>query len=276
VGLVLALGSALSFGMSDFTGALAARRASAITITITAQLAGLLLLLPALALLPGRSSSGALLLGALAGLVGSGGLVLYLRCMAIGPMGVVSPLAALVGAAVPVGWGVLLAGEQLAASDLLGVAAGLAAVVMVAYVPGSSILAAGTRGPLFAAAAGVSFGLFFVALDATPADSGLWPLLGARIGGSALLLVLLAFARRPFPTGRAWGLAFTSGVLDMGANVLFLLATRTGLLSLVALLASLYPVVVLLLARQVLHERLTRLRATGVALALVATALIVS
>jgi drug/metabolite transporter (DMT)-like permease len=276
VGLVLALGSALSFGMSDFTGALAARRASAITITITAQLAGLLLLLPALALLPGESSSGALLLGALAGLVGTSGLVLYLRCMAIGPMGVVSPLAALVGAAVPVGWGVLLAGEQLAASDLLGVAAGLAAVVMVAYVPGSSILAAGTRGPLFAAAAGVSFGLFFVALDATAPDSGLWPLLGARLGGSVPLLVLLSFARRPFPTGRAWGLAFTSGVLDMGANVLFLLATRTGLLSLVALLASLYPVVVLLLARQVLHERLTRLRATGVALALVATALIVS
>jgi drug/metabolite transporter (DMT)-like permease len=276
VGLVLALGSALSFGMSDFTGALAARRASAITITITAQVAGLLLLLPALILLPGRSSTGALLLGALAGLVGSGGLVLYLRCMAIGPMGVVSPLAALVGAAVPVGWGVLLAGEQLAVSDLFGVVAGLAAVVMVAYVPGSSILAAGTRGPLFAAAAGVSFGLFFVALDATPGDSGLWPLLGARAGALVLLLALLSIARRSFPTGQAWALAFVSGVLDMSANVLFLLATRTGLLSLVSLLASLYPVVVLLLARQVLHERLTRLRTFGVGLALVATALIVA
>jgi drug/metabolite transporter (DMT)-like permease len=276
VGLVLALGSALSFGMSDFAGALAARRASAVTITITAQLAGLLLLVPALTLLPGRSSTGALVLGALAGLVGAGGLVLYLRCMAIGPMGVVSPLAALVGAAVPVGWGVVLAGERLAVSDLLGVAAGLAAVVMVAYVPGSSILAAGTRGPLFAAAAGLSFGLFFVALDATHSDSGLWPLLGARAGALVLLLTLLTVARRPFPTGRAWGLSFASGVLDMSANVLFLLATRTGLLSLVSLLASLYPVVVLLLARQVLHERLTRLRAVGVALALAATALIVS
>lgn len=276
MGLVLALGAALSFGISDFTGALAARRASAITITITAQLAGLVFLLPALALLPGAPSSTALLLGAVAGLVGSGGLVLYLRCMALGPMGVVSPLAAVVGAAVPVGWGVVLAGEQLGWSETVGVVAGLAAVVMVAYVPGGSLLSAGTRGPLFAAAAGVSFGLFFVALDATPSDSGLWPLLGARFGGTILLLTLLALARRRFPTGGALGLSLASGALDMAANVLFLLATRSGLLSLVSLLASLYPVVVLLLAHQVLHERLTRLQATGVALALAATALIVS
>jgi drug/metabolite transporter (DMT)-like permease len=202
--------------------------------------------------------------------------VLYLRCMAIGPMGVVSPLAAVVGAAVPVGWGVVLAGEQLAISDTLGVVAGLVAVVMVAYVPGSSPLAGGTRGPLFAAAAGVSFGFFFVALDATPPDSGLWPLLGARFGGTALLVTMLVFARRRFPTGGALGLALASGVLDMAANVLFLLATRAGLLSLVSLLTSLYPVVVLLLARQVLHERLTKLQALGVALALAATALIVT
>jgi drug/metabolite transporter (DMT)-like permease len=275
VGLVLALGSALSFGVSDFAGALAARRASAITITLSAQLAGFVLLLPALAVLPGTPSAPALLLGAVAGVVGSGGLVLYLRCMAIGPMGVVSPLAAVVGASVPVLWGVWLASERLATSDVLGVTAGLVAVVLVAYVPGTSFVAAGTRAPLFAAAAGASFGLFFVALDATPTDSGLWPLLGARLGSTMLLVALLAVARRPLPTGGALGLATLSGALDMVANVLFLLATRTGLLSLVALLTSLYPVVVLLLARQVLHERLTRLQASGVALALAATALIV-
>jgi drug/metabolite transporter (DMT)-like permease len=276
VGLVLALGSALSFGVADFTGALAARRASAITITITAQLAGFVLLVPALLLLPGVASPSALALGAVAGLVGSGGLVLYLRCMAIGPMGVVSPLTAVVGAAVPVGWGVALAGEQLAITDTIGVLAGLVAVVMVAYIPGTSVFAAGTRGPIFAAAAGVSFGLFFVALDATPSDSGLWPLLGARFGGTVLLVALLAMARRSFPTGPALGLAVASGLLDMTANVLFLLATRAGLLSLVSLLASLYPIVVLLLARQVLREHLTRLQAAGVALALLATALIVT
>jgi drug/metabolite transporter (DMT)-like permease len=276
VGLVLALGSALSFGVSDFTGALAARRASAITITLTAQLAGLVPLLPALLLLPGVASPRALVLGLAAGLVGSGGLVLYLRSMAIGPMGVISPLAAVVGAAVPVGWGVVLADERLTTSDLLGVLAGLAAVVLVAYVPGSSPFAGGSRGPLMGAAAGVSFGLFFVALDATPADSGLWPLLGSRAGGTALLVTLLLLARRRFPTGGALGLALASGLLDMTANVLFLLATRTGLLSLVSLLASLYPVVVLLLARQVLREHLTRLQAGGVLLALTATALIVT
>jgi drug/metabolite transporter (DMT)-like permease len=275
VGLVLALGAAVSFGVSDFTGALAARRASAIAITLVVTVAGFFLLLPALALVPGEASAVALALGVVAGVVGSGGLVLYLRCMAMGPMGVVSPLAAVVGASVPVLWGTSLAGERLAVSDLVGVLAGLVAVVLVAYVPGTSLRSAGTRGPLVAAVAGVSFGLFFVALDATPAASGLWPLVGARVGSAVLLLSLLLAVRRPLPTGGALGLAAVSGALDMLANVLFLLATRTGMLSLVSLLASLYPVVVLLLARRLLHERLRPSQAVGVALALVATGLIV-
>jgi len=66
-----------------------------------------------------------------------------------------------------------------------------------------------------------------------------------------------------------------SGIFDASANAFFLLATRAGLLSLAALLSSLYPVVVLLLARQLLRERLSGLQALGVALALCAIALIV-
>ncbi|MFA9445953.1 EamA family transporter [Egicoccus sp. AB-alg6-2] len=271
----MALGSALSFGLSDFTGGLAARRASALTVTLLAQLTGLLVLLPALALLPGRPSLPALTLGAGAGLLGSLGLVLYLRCMAIGPMGLISPIAALVGAAVPVGWGVVLAGETLLARDVTGILAGLVAVVLVAYQPGTSLLAAGTRGPLVAACAGVAFGLFLVLLDATPTDSGLWPLLGARLAGSSLLFAWLATSRRRWPQASARWLTVASGATDQLANVLFLLATRTGLLSLASLLTSLYPVVVVVLARQLLHERLTRPQSVGVLLALAATALIV-
>ncbi|MFA9429558.1 EamA family transporter [Egicoccus sp. AB-alg2] len=275
MGPLLALGSALSFGLSDFTGGLAARRASALTVTLVAQVAGLLVLVPALVLWPGRASWQALGLGALAGGLGCVGLVLYLRCMALGPMGLISPLAALVGAAVPVGWGVVLAGEVLTTADVVGVLTGLVAVVLVAYRPGTSLREAGTRGPLMAAVAGVSFGLFFVLLDATPTDSGLWPLLGSRLAGGGVLLAILALRPRPWPTERGRTLAATSGLTDQLANVLFLLATRAGLLSLASLLTSLYPVVVVVLARQLLHERLTRLQSTGVALALLATALIV-
>lgn len=274
MGPVLALAAALSFGVSDFTGGLAARRVSALVVTLGAQVAGLLVLGPALALLSGAPSGRALALGSVAGLLGAGGLLLYLRCMAIGPMGVVSPLAALVGVAVPVGWGVAVAGEALRPTEVTGIVLGAVAVGCVAYVRGRVRLT-DARGPLFALAAGGAFGGFFVALDATPPASGLWPLLTARLAGIVLLTALLTTGRRSGPDRRTTWLILASGALDMSANVLFLLATRADLLSLSALLSSLYPVVVVVLARQLLAERLTRLQSVGVAAALLATALIV-
>jgi drug/metabolite transporter (DMT)-like permease len=273
VAVLLALASALSFGVSDVTGGLASKRASAVTVTLGAQVAGLVVLLPVLLVLPGVLSIRALAIGALAGLGGTLGLVVYLRGMAVGPMGVVSPLAALVGAAVPVGWGVVVNAEQVTWFDRAGIAAGLVAVVLVAIRPGQ-LRSARARGTSFALLSGVAFGGFFVALDATPADSGLWPLLGARVGGLLALLVVLRFAPRRLPDRATAPLVLASGLTDMGANVLFLLATRTGALSLTALLASLYPVAVVVLARRYTDERLTLLQGTGVVLALGASALI--
>jgi drug/metabolite transporter (DMT)-like permease len=275
VATVLALGAALSFGISDISGAIAARRSSALQVALGLQLAGLPVLLVGLLLLPGVLSLRALTLGVLAGVVGNLGLVLYLRSMAVGPVGVISPLSALVGAAVPVAWGVWLVGDELDAWQLVGVVAGLVAVVLVAYAPGAAQRAYGRRGPLYALVAGVAFGLFFVVLDATPADSGLWPLVGSRIGGTVLLLGLLAAAPRPLPGRASIPLIALAGLTDMLANLLFLLATREGLLSLASLVTSLYPVVALLGARLLLAERLTRLQGVGVALALTATALLV-
>jgi drug/metabolite transporter (DMT)-like permease len=273
VAVVLALASAVSFGISDVAGGLAARRASAVTVTLVAQFTGLVILLPALLVLPGQSSLRGLLIGALAGVAGSAGLIVYLRGMAIGPMGVVSPLAALVGAAVPVGWGVVINAERVTGLDVAGILAGLVAVVLVAVRP-RQIADAHAAGTLLAMLAGAAFGAFFVALDATPADSGLWPLLGARVGGVLLLLIVLRLAPRRMPDRSTTPLVLASGAMDMAANVLFLLATRTGALSLTALLTSLYPVAVVLLARRLTDERLTHLQAGGVVLALCASAAI--
>ena len=127
-----------------------------------------------------------------------------------------------------------------------------------------------------ALAAGTAFGLFFLFLDATPAESGLWPLDGAPVVGVLPVLALAVVTARPLIGPRsALGLTVVAGVTDVAANALFLLATREGLLSLVSLLSSLYPVVALMIARLVLSERLSRLQGAGVALALVATALLV-
>jgi drug/metabolite transporter (DMT)-like permease len=65
-----------------------------------------------------------------------------------------------------------------------------------------------------------------------------------------------------------------AGLFDVGANSLVVLAVRRGLLSLVAPVASLYPATTVVLARLVLHERIGRQRAGGLALGLVGLALI--
>jgi drug/metabolite transporter (DMT)-like permease len=272
----LALGASLTYGISDFLGALAARRASALTVTLGMQAVGLVALLPLLPLLPGRVSMAALLIGGISGGIGTLGLVVYLRAMATGPIGVVSPIAAASGAAAPVAWGAIVLGESLSPLQLVGVVLAIASVVVVAWVPETEVGAAGLRAVASGLVAGVLFGAFFIALDATPTDSGLWPLVGARVVSVVGVAILLRAISRPSHPGSALRLILVAGTTDMAANVLFLLATRGGLLSLSALLSSLYPVVALLLARRILRERLHRIQALGVFAALVATGLLIS
>jgi drug/metabolite transporter (DMT)-like permease len=265
----VALPAALAYGVADFAGGLAARRAPVLAVTAVAQGAGLLALLPAVWLLPGRPTAAALGLGALAGLAGTAGLLLYLRGLAVGPMGVVAPLSAVVGAGLPLVIGVL-GGERPGPVALLGIGVAMAAIVLAQA--GSRRDVAASTGLALGLAAGLGFGLFFVGLDATPADSGLWPLLAGRLV-SVVLLGALVLARRG---GRAAPsrLMVVSGVFDTLANVLFLVATRLGDLGPSAVVVSLYPVVVVLLARLVLRERLTGLQLTSAGLGLGASVLL--
>lgn len=264
-----ALPSAVTFGVADFAGGLASRCNPVVLVTALSQLAGAAVLVPALLLLPGVPSPTATGFGALAGIAGALGLGLYLRGLAVGPMGVVAPLSSLVGAGLPLGAGVLR-GERPGGITLVAIGMALLAIgLATAGSRGSAAL----HGVLLGLASGVGFGLFFIALDATPPGSGLWPLLAARAASIALLgVLLLAGVARARPSRP--GLIALSGALDMAANILFLLATRAGSLSVSAVLVSLYPVVVVVLARVVLHERLTAAQITSVGLALSASALL--
>lgn len=273
----VALPAALAYGIADFAGGLAARRTSVLTVTATVQLIGLLTLTPAVLLLPGTPSVPALGLGALAGIGGAGGLLLYLRGLAVGPMGVVAPLSAVVGAGLPLLVGALT-GERPGPVTLLALVVALAAILLAGA--GSTRGSGGRTGVLLGLAAGVGFGLFFVALDATPADSGLWPLLAGRLISTLLLAALVLAPRGDRLTDHLRGvrrsgtLIALSGVFDTAANVGFLLATRLGDLGVSAVVVSLYPVVVVLLARVVLGERLTAVQLTSAGLALGASALL--
>jgi drug/metabolite transporter (DMT)-like permease len=289
-----ALPAAITYGIADFTGGLAARRAPVLVVTVVAQAAGLVSLLFVVGLVAGRPSAAAFGFGALAGIAGASGLLLYMRALAVGPMGVVAPISAVISAGLPLAVG-LVGGERLGPVAVLAVVVALVAILLA--TAGTRRNAAASTGLLLGLAAGVGFGLFFVGLDATPPDSGLWPLLGGRVVSVTLLACLVLRHHLPLPTrtraaSRAGGprlpadvggrsrtlapvlLMVVCGVFDTFANVLFLVATRLGDLGISSVVVSLYPVVVVLLARVVLGERLTRTQFLSAALALTASALL--
>ena len=268
--LLLALGAGLSFGTADFVGGLAAKRSPATTVTVLSQVAGFAVLLAVLPFLGGTVSAAALGFGALAGIAGSLGLVAYLRALAAGPMGLVAPITSITAVAVPVVAG-LLAGERLSVLATGGLVIGLVAIGIVAG-GGGRTRAAGSAGPLLAVVGGLLVGAFLVLLDQTPDTSGLWPLVGARLASLTMLGLWALATRAELPNRVDLRLIVGSGVMDMAANVLFLLATRAGALTVTSLLVSMSPVVIVLLARQVLAERLHRSQVAAVALSLVAVA----
>ncbi|MCA2222854.1 EamA family transporter [Nonomuraea aurantiaca] len=271
--VILATACAVVYGTADFFGGLATRRSQVFSVVTLSQLSGLAVILVLLPLLPGVFSNGAMLWGLGAGVAGAAGLVLFYRALAVGVMSVVAPTTAVTSAALPVMYG-LATGERPEPVALVGVVLALGSVLLVSQ--DRSAAKSGSIGSvLIALAAGAGFGGFFILLALAPDDGGLWPLVGARLSSVALVVLLAVATRRTLkPAGRSLHIIVAAGVLDMLANVLYLEAKQQGLLSLVAVLVSLYPASTLLLARRVLGERLHTIQVAGVACALGAVALI--
>ncbi|MGK2947897.1 MAG: EamA family transporter [Acidimicrobiales bacterium] len=267
--ILLALGSAVTYGIGDFCGGLATRRATAAAVLLWSHLLGFGLLGLGAVVVSSEPTGRDLALGSLGGLAGAAGVGLLYQALAIGPMSVVAPITALLAAAVPVLAG-FAQGERPAALALGGMALALAAIVMVSAEGGGSLRPKDLRGVTFALGAGLGFGLFFVALSYTGDDSGLWPLVTARLTSVTLLTVLVLAGRTShrIPAGPGRPLAASAGALDALANLFFLLAIREGLLSVVSVLTALYPVSTVVLARLVLKERFARLQQVGMALAI--------
>ncbi|WUH99425.1 EamA family transporter [Spirillospora sp. NBC_00431] len=136
-------------------------------------------------------------------------------------------------------------------------------------------------GPLMAGLSGACFGVFFVLLKAAGDGAGLWPIVGARVGTlSVVMVAVLVLAVRGVGLGPkvpGWtliGLALLSGALDAGANALYFLAAHKGMLSLAAVLTSLYPAITVLLARIAYSERLRAVQRVGMAVAVAGVALV--
>ena len=274
--VTLALASAACYGAADFLGGIASKRAPTVVIAFVAQLAGLVLLVLVLPLLPaGSPLRSDYLWGAASGVAGGTGVALLYRALAVGTMSIVAPTTAVCAAAVPVVVAFAL-GERPGA--LAGVGIVLAAMAIVLLSRGASLdeMPKAQSGIALALMSGVAVGLFFLCLARTSENAGIWPLIAGRSVSVPLFVAMAAMSRNSVRLERGVaGTAIGCGTLDMLANALYLVATREGPLSLVATLASLYPASTVLLARVTLGERLSRSQALGVVCGLAAVVLIV-
>lgn len=262
---------ALSYGAGDFLGGLSSRRLDAMTVVQNSQLVGLTGLTIAVLLVPDQVLlTEDLMRGAVAGIVGLFGIVLLYPGLAAGAMSVVAPVSAVGAAVLPLAWG-LGQGERPGAVALLGVALALVAVALVSTPANDEAVAAGRgREVGLALLAGAAFGVLFILLGDASDDSGLWPVFGARLASATLMTAVLLGRGRPprVPPVGTRALVAGAGLLDVAANALFVYAARAGLLSLVAVLSSLYPATTVVLARVVLHEGTDRRQQVGLVAAL--------
>lgn len=268
--VALAVGSAVSWGLADFLGGLQSRRLAVLSVLLASQATGLVV---SAALVVGTGEPmpelGDLLPAILAGAAGAAALGAFYAGLAIGTMSIVAPISA-TGAALPVIAGIAT-GDRPSAWALAGIAAAVAGVVLASREghDDERKAADARRSVLLALVAAAGFGAALVGFDAAAEHGVAWTLLAARCTSVPLIALAIALAR-PGRTPGAADLPTLAlvGVLDVVANGLFALAATQGLLSVVGVLGSLYPVATVILARAVLGERVRREQELGIVLAL--------
>lgn len=265
--------AALGYGMGDFLGGAATRRVPAGRTLLWAHLVGLVVMLAWVSTGEGEPIAGDLAAGAVAGAFGLLGLLLLYTGLARGRAAVVAPAAAVVGAVIPVAAGIGT-GSTPELVGWMGVVFALPAIYLVSSVDGIPRRTAGLGHGL---GAGAFFGGYFVALAAATEASGMWPLVASRGLSVALLgLVAVVAARNwlPLPGGGVGAAVLGVGVLDLVGNIGYLLAANRASIVVVAVVASLYPAVTVLMARVFYREPLSGRQALGLTLGVAAVALL--
>jgi drug/metabolite transporter (DMT)-like permease len=271
--IVLALGASLSWGLADFFGPLQGRKLGALRTLVWVQLGGLAGIALIVAVRWIGPQSAVALLAIPAAISGTLGLFAYYRGIAVGAISIVAPIAG-VSAIVPVIFGIA-SGESPSALQLTGIACALIGVFLAAREPRSSgekRLAAGVG---LAVLAAIGFGGYFPFMHAAGNADYWWASLIFRIASTSVILVAVA-VRRPNVVVPARVLPWLAliGFGDMFGNLLYAAASASGLVSVTSVLASLYPIVTVLLARIVLSERVARSQEAGIGLTLAGVALI--
>jgi drug/metabolite transporter (DMT)-like permease len=270
--LLLALGASLAWGVGDFFGPLISRTVGVLPVLMWAQIGGVASLAIAVAIRAQAPAGWGVLYAIGAGCGGMLGLFAYYRGMITGAMSVVAPIAG-VSAVIPVVFGIAT-GDDPSVAQVAGVVTALAGVGLasIEHQEGRRRVAAGVGLALLAAC---GFGFYFPWMHAAGKVDFWWASMVFRT--TALLLVATAVTTQRIDvrlSPRMAAIAVGAGIVDTVGNVCFAASSQHGLVSLTAVLASLYPVVTVLLAASILHERVAPLQRTGIALTLAGVVLI--
>lgn len=264
--------AAVFSGTGDFLGGLASRRGRVMAVVIGSHLVGIATTFVVAPIVGGSPSAADMWWGAAAGAAGGAGILgLYLG-FSRSDVGVVSPIAA-VGAA---GWPVLYAivtGERPGAVVWLGIGLGVVAIWLVSRSrPTGAPVAPGVTMGLVA---GAGFGGLLILLSKVGEDAGVWPLAPARTSGAIVVtIVALVMAQNVVPLRQSILPMAAAGAATILGNGAFILATQEGSLAVVSVVAAMFPVTTVILARLLWKEQFGGTRLIGLGLALLAVALV--
>jgi len=279
--LLLAGLSAFLYGIADFSGGYAASKSSTLSVLVFSQCIGIVLtsIAATTLLYSGMPSVRDLYWGILAGITGSIGLFMLYQGIATSIVAIVSPASAVIGALIPVLFAGIILGERLSTVSLTGSIVCLPAIILLTREGKSGksekglIKSALTYGLL----SGLGFGVFFISLSRCSPSSGLWPLMAAKIASITVTTLAMFSLGQPFKIERdGFVSALIAGIADMSANVLYMLATQSGMLSIVVVVTSLFPAPTIILARIFLNQKIPPVRFVGIVLALIGIGLISS
>jgi drug/metabolite transporter (DMT)-like permease len=269
--VALALGASATWGLADFFGPLKGRTLGALRVLVYVQLGGLAAIALAIAIRGKGPADLSALFAIPAAISGTLGLYAYYRGMAVGAMSIVAPIAG-ISAGIPVIFGIVT-GDRPSPWQWLGIAGALGGVFLASREAGhGGRVAAGVGLALLAA---IGFGGYFPPMHAAGEADFWWASLIFRMTSTSVILAAVAI-RRPSVAVSPIEVPLLAliGIGDMLGNLLFAAASTSGLVSITSVLASLYPIITVVLARLVLKERVARSQEAGIALTLAGVALI--
>jgi uncharacterized membrane protein len=280
--VLLALGSAVAYGIGDFLAGWLSRRTSYLRVGLVSQLAAAVGTVVAALVVGGRAGEAALGWGALSGVGGGLGTLALYRGLARGRMSVVAPISGVLAAGLPVLFGLAI-GERPSVAAASGLVLSMPAVWLVSRGPSEEEGALELTSVIDGVLAGLGFAVLFIGLQRAGRGLGLWPTATSQLLSAAVMVTAVLVSRTR--TGSSvladrpgwrigWLGPIAGGVLVTLAVICYFLATKLGLLSVVAVLTSLYPAVTVVLARWLLAEPIARRQVAGLVFAGLAVALI--